>query len=211
MSNWSGNKARQVQLDLDGSAFELLLDGAFDWILGAQAVAVVLWQREDAQAFGDVLFQPVGQFRGAVAIAGHKIGQRGFSLGQRGRVPDRAQLGTDALADGDIRGVMEGVPDQVEMAALPFRVAEDGPTCGAQPGMVVGKRRIPPRACHAPAGFPGKADQEMIRGIISPLNARQWTSASDRATETPSTRRRSPSPMPMAESTAASRSEEEKK
>jgi hypothetical protein len=36
-------------------------------------------------------------------------------------------------------------------------------------------------------------------------NARQWTSASDRATETPSTRRRSSGPMPIAESTATSR------
>jgi hypothetical protein len=36
-------------------------------------------------------------------------------------------------------------------------------------------------------------------------NARPCTSASDRATETPSTRRRSSGPMPIAESTAASR------
>jgi len=35
--------------------------------------------------------------------------------------------------------------------------------------------------------------------------ARQWTSAFDRATQTPSTRRRSSGPMPIAESTAASR------
>lgn len=44
----------------------------------------------------------------------------------------------------------------------------------------------------------------MPRATTSSRNPRQWTSASDWATLTPSTRRRSSDPIPIAENTAAS-------
>ena len=78
----------------------------------------------------------------------------------------------------------------MELAALPFRAAEHGPAGGAQAGVVVGDHVFDPRRPQA---------WRLSR------KARQWTSASERATETPRTRRRSSGPMPIADSTAASR------
>src|SRR5512132_3203641 len=52
---------------------------------------------------------------------------------QRGGVPDPPQLGADALADGGVGGVVNGVLREVELAALPDGTGQDG----AAGGMVV--------------------------------------------------------------------------
>ena len=116
--------------DLDGAAFQLLLDGTFHGIGGAHAAAVMLGQREDSQAFGHVLFQPFSEFRCGVAISGDQLCQGCFDLCQRTGVPDGAQLGADAFADRDVRCVMDRVLGQVELAPSPFRCSEDDePLC----------------------------------------------------------------------------------
>ena len=99
---------------------------------------MVLWQREDGEAFGRVLLQPRGEFRRGVAIICDQSGQGGFGLCQRTGGPDLAQLGADALADGEVRRVVDGVPGEMELAALPFRAAEDRPACGPQASVIVG-------------------------------------------------------------------------
>ena len=76
-----------------------------------------------------------------------ELGEGGFGLRQRGCVPDRAQLGADALADRKARRVMNGVPGEVELAALPFRAAQDGPARGAQTCVIVGDHIVD--AAHA--------------------------------------------------------------
>jgi hypothetical protein len=48
-----------------------------------------------------------------------------------------AQLGADALADREARRVMDGVPGEVELAALPCRAAQHRPAGGAQAGVIV--------------------------------------------------------------------------
>ena len=55
-----------------------------------------------------------------------------------------AQLGADALADREARCVMDGVLGEVELTALPFRTAQNGPARGPQPGMVVGDHVFDP-------------------------------------------------------------------
>ena len=93
---------------------------------------------KDGQALGHVFLQPFGQLRGCVAVSFHQVRQSGLRLGQVGSIPDSAQLGADAFADGGIRRVMDGVLRQVELAALPFGAAQHGPARGAQTGVVIG-------------------------------------------------------------------------
>ena len=198
--------------------------------MGTQPFAMVLGQRENGEAFGDVFLEPGGQPGLAVAIAGDQLGQGGFGLGEIVRRPDRFQLLADALADLGIGGVMDGVPGEVvrrirkqrgalfsrRTAALPSGTTEDD-----EPSCAIGssscqwwrhwfephwRRRM--RAARRPlwssetmkstprrpraTGFRGVRRIRESRGTAT----RQWTSASDRATETPRTRRRSSGPMP---------------
>jgi hypothetical protein len=44
----------------------------FRGVGGAQAWAVFWWQREDGETFGDIGFEPVGQFGGGRAMLGHQ-------------------------------------------------------------------------------------------------------------------------------------------
>ena len=153
-----------TKADLDRAPFEFLLDGALDRgegrpgnapvarfsperaepRMGAQPFAMVLGQRENGEAFRDVLLEPCGQPRLAVAIAGDQLGQGGFGLGEIVRRPDRFQLLADALADFGIRRVMDGVAGEVvrrirkqrgalfsrRTAALPCGTIEDDePSC----------------------------------------------------------------------------------
>ena len=76
-------------------------------------------QREDRETFGRILLQPCGEFWGGVAVICNQFGQGGFGLSQRTGGPDFTQLGADALSDRDVRRVMDGVPGEVELAALP--------------------------------------------------------------------------------------------
>jgi hypothetical protein len=108
----------------------------------------VLGQRKNREAFGHVLFQPFGQIRGGLTVGHYQLGQGGFGFGQRGRVSDCAQLSADALADRDVRGMMDGVPGQMELTTLPICSTKDGPAGGAQTGMVVGNDVFHP--AHAP-------------------------------------------------------------
>ena len=84
------------------------------------------------------------ELRGGIAAGRDELGEGGFCLRRGGCVPDGAQLGADALADREARRVMDGVPGEVELAALPCRAAEPGPAGGAQAGVVVGDHVFDP-------------------------------------------------------------------
>ena len=105
--------------DLDGAPLELLLDGALNEVRSAQASAMILGQREYSQAFGNGVFQPCRETGGRIAVSGNELVERDLGLGERGCIPDAAQLGTDALADGGVGGMVDGVCGEVELAALP--------------------------------------------------------------------------------------------
>jgi len=167
--------------DLAGAAFDFLLDGPLDGVGGTQASAVRLRQGEDGEAFGDVVLEPVGEAVGGATVGGDQAAEFLLRGLQRGGIPDPPQLGTDALADGGVGGVVAGVLREVELAAPP-----DGP---GQDGAALTTKRTP----------------RMPRSIRLSRTARQWISASEGSQETPSTRRRPSAPMPMAENRAASR------
>ena len=57
---------------------------------GAQARAVFWWQREEGETFGDVGFEPFGQFLGGGAIFGRQALEQGIGLRPSGRVEDLA-------------------------------------------------------------------------------------------------------------------------
>lgn len=76
---------------------------------------MVLGQREHSEPLGHVLFQPTRQLRGAVAIPGDEIGERGLGLCQIFGGPDRLQLAADALTGLGIGRVVDGVLGEVEL------------------------------------------------------------------------------------------------
>ena len=80
----------------------------------------------------------MGKFWRGLAIGIDRGFQLGFGGGEVFGVPDLAQLAADALADGDCRGMMDGVLRQVELAALPDGAAQHGLAGGLQAGMIVG-------------------------------------------------------------------------
>ncbi len=78
----------------------------------------MLWQGEDSEAFGYGVLEPVGQALGVVAMGFDEASQ--FFLGGGAVWRSRScAIGADALADCDIRCVMDGVLRQMELAALP--------------------------------------------------------------------------------------------
>jgi len=111
-------------------SFELLLDGAFDRVRDAHALAVVFWQGEDGEALGHGRLEPVGEQRCAVRVAGDRGLQLGLGGGKALGVPDLAQLAasTDpwALADRRCRGIMNGILCQMELATLPCGTTQHG-------------------------------------------------------------------------------------
>lgn len=70
-----------------------------------------------------------------------------MGLGERGCIPDAAQLGTDALADGSVGSVVDGVCSQVELAALPNSGAEHRAASRPQSGVILGDDKLD--AAHA--------------------------------------------------------------
>src|SRR6266511_1102096 len=56
--------------DLAGAAFDLLLDRPLDGVGGTHAPPVLLRQGEDGEAFGDVVFEPVGEAVGRATVGG---------------------------------------------------------------------------------------------------------------------------------------------
>jgi hypothetical protein len=75
---------------------------------------------------------------GTVTVARDELAERDLDLGERDCIPDAAQLGTDALADGDGGSVVDGVGGEVEQAALPDSGTQYGPAGCTQARVVVG-------------------------------------------------------------------------
>ena len=75
-----------------------------------------------------------------VAIAGDELSQGCFGLVEIVRFPDRFQLSADALSGLGVGRVVDGVPGQMELAALPCGTAQNGAPGGAQ-AAVVHRRR----------------------------------------------------------------------
>ena len=157
--------------DLDRAPFQFLLDRALDRVGCTQALSVVLGQREDGEAFGDILLQPISQFGGGVAIAGDELGERGFRLGEILCRPDRFQLSADAPGGLGTGGVMDGVAGQVELAALPSGAAEDGAPGGAQAAVVVGDDEVDPAQPARDEALESEEDRKTVRWTVFPTNA----------------------------------------
>src|SRR5512147_1828802 len=104
---------------------------------GTHAPPVPLRQGEDGEAFGDVVLEPVGEAVGRATVGGDQAVEFFLRGLQRGGVPDPPQLGANALADGGVGGVVNGVLREVELTALPDSAGQDGAAGGPQPGMVV--------------------------------------------------------------------------
>ena len=62
-----------------GSSFELLVE-SFLAVGRSQAFAVFGGEGEDRQAFGDVVFEPVGQTRGGVAVLFDETGEAAWAM-----------------------------------------------------------------------------------------------------------------------------------
>jgi hypothetical protein len=63
-----------------GAALDFLIQ-TFRGVGGAQARAVFRWQREEGETFGDVSFEPVGQFLGGGAMFGRQALEQGIGPG----------------------------------------------------------------------------------------------------------------------------------
>ena len=151
---------------------------------------MMLGQREYSQAFGHGVFQPCRETGSGVTVAGDELVERDLGLGERDCIPDAAQLGTDALADGGVGSVVDGVGGEVELAALPGSGTKHGPTGGTQARVVVGDDE--PDAAHA------ARDQAIEKATPVDLGLRQG----DADAEHPAPLVRA---MPIADRTAASR------
>ena len=62
---------------------------------------MALGQREDGEAFRDVLLQPLCEFRGAFGVGLNDASEFGLGGGEIGGVPDGPQLAADRLAHED--------------------------------------------------------------------------------------------------------------
>ena len=89
-------------------------------------------QGKDAQSLRHIIFEPVGEIWCLVAIAFDQQTQIFGCRRQIKSVPDVTQLGTDALADRQIGGVVDRILCQVELAALPCRPTENRFSRGLQ-------------------------------------------------------------------------------
>ena len=72
------------------------------------------------------MFEPVGEAVGRAPVGGDQAVEFLLRGLQRGGVPDSPQLGADALADGGVGCVVNGVLREVELAALPDGTGQDG-------------------------------------------------------------------------------------
>jgi len=157
-----------------------------DGRLGALGVGQV----EDRKSLGQVLLGPQGEFGGLGLPSLERLAQESFGLGLVRRVEDGADAQGDGLALIQAGDVSLGILLQVELAVLPGHAGQGRPAGGLEAGMVVGDDQAD--------ALQAAPDQAVEEG--TPM------SASDRATETPSTRRL-PSPVtPTATSTAQSTS-----
>ncbi len=98
------------------------------------------WQYEDGEAFGDISFEPFRELWCGIAIGGDEHGECGLGSGDGIGVPDGPEFSPDAFADSLIRGMVDGVLGEVELAALPLGGAEHGAAGGMQSGVVVRRR-----------------------------------------------------------------------
>src|SRR5512132_664773 len=105
-----------------------------DGVGGPHAPPVRLRQGEDGEAFRDVVLEPVGEAVGRATVGGDQAVEFFLRGLQRGGVPEPSQLGANALADGGVGGVVNGVLREVELTALPEGAGQDGAAGGLQPG-----------------------------------------------------------------------------
>ena len=94
-------------------------------------------QGEDGEPLGDVGFQPVGEARVFLSVAGDKGVQFCLCRLQRRRIPYRAQLFSNALSRVPVGRVVHSVPGQVELAALPCGRPEHRTSCGLQASVII--------------------------------------------------------------------------
>ena len=123
--------------DLAGAAFDLLLDRPLDGVGGTHAPPVRLRQGEDGEAFGDVVFEPVGEAVGLATVGGDQAVEFLLRGLQRGGVPESAAARRRCACGWRRWGVVNGVLREVELTALPDGAGQDGAAGGLQPGMVV--------------------------------------------------------------------------
>ena len=90
--------------DFAGPALEFLLDDAFDGVRGSQAPTMMLRQCEHGESFRNGIFQPCGESGCGVTVGRDELVERRLGFGKRAGIPNGAQFGADAPADGRSAG-----------------------------------------------------------------------------------------------------------
>ena len=120
------------------------------------------------------MVKPVGKLRVPRPVCRDQFVEGSLRSLDPQRVPNFPQLDPDLIPDRRSGGAVESAAPQIALAVLPHRVGKQGLAGDAQPGMVVRDGTVGP--VHA-------AGDEAVE------ESRQWTSASENVTHTPSTRR----------------------
>jgi len=94
-------------------------------------------QSEDAETFGNVLFEPGGEIGSGLAIGGDGLFEQGFGEFQSRGVKELAQLAGEVLAQSDPGDVLEGILLEMELATLPQDAREARATSGLEAGVIV--------------------------------------------------------------------------
>ena len=100
-------------------------------------MAVAGRQREDGETFLDVLLEPGGELRSALAVLGDHCLEKG--LGERAvlSLEDVAKFLGDLRAQGDLGNVLKSVLLEMKLAALPEDAREAGSDGFAQAWMII--------------------------------------------------------------------------
>ena len=119
-----------------GAAFDFLTE-PLGGVGGAQAGSVWFWKGEDGEAFGDVIFEPGGEFWSGFAILRDQDVELGLSLSERLGVEDFAKLRCEDGTECDLGNVVNGILLEVELAALPEDSWKAGSPGSAQAWMII--------------------------------------------------------------------------
>jgi hypothetical protein len=144
---------------------------------------------EDGEALRQRLLHPAGQAAGRRQVLGDHLLQKTLGLRAVGRIEDGPNISRHRLFQLVVRHVALRILLQMELAALPGHAPEDGAPRGGQSFMGIGGNLFDPT-------------QATLDQLLQ--KARQWTSCSPSATDSPSTRRWPVASTPVAISTAAS-------
>ena len=84
------------------------------------------WDSEDREGLCDILFEPGGELRSRLLVAGHDVAKTPLGLGRLVGVEDAADVARDLWSHSDLGGVGHRVSHEMELASLPGHSGEAG-------------------------------------------------------------------------------------